>query len=135
MTLDIQRALRSLREGEESVRREVVDELARSAEPEAIPPLLLAVADDSWPVRQGAVEGLTAFPLELLLPALEAALRDDENAGLRNAGMEIYVRLGGAAVPPLVGLLRHPVAGARHFAGAMLGALRAPRVAAPLIPS
>ena len=47
--------------GEESVRRAAVDELARSGAAEAVPPLLLAVADDCWPVRQAAVEGLAAF--------------------------------------------------------------------------
>ena len=107
MTLDIQAAARrrSAR-GEESVRRAVVEELGRSGQPEAIAPLLVAVADESWPVRQAAAEQLAAFAREALLPALEAALRDGENAGMRNAAMEIYVRLGPAAAAPLLALLR-----------------------------
>src|SRR5262245_66170881 len=105
MTIDIRAALEALRSGEESARRGVVEGLSRARAAEAIPALLVAVADDSWPVRQAAVEGLAGFPQDLLLPALERALRDDENAGLRNAAMEIYVRLGPAAVPPLIALL------------------------------
>jgi len=55
------------------------------------------VADDSWSVRQAAGEQLARFDASALLPALDAALRDHENAGLRNAAMEIYVRLDGLA--------------------------------------
>jgi HEAT repeat protein len=73
-----------------------VEELAAPAGPEAIPPLLLSIGDESWPVRQAAAEALVAFRDETLLPALESALRDGENAGLRNAAMEIYVKTGPA---------------------------------------
>ena len=48
-------------------------------------------------MRQAAVEALAAFPAAALLPALESALRDGDDAGLRNASMEIYVRLGEVA--------------------------------------
>ena len=95
--IDIQAALDSLRTAEESVRRQVVEELGRSGQAEAILPLLMAVGDESWPVRQAAAELLAAFDDSALLPSLEAALRDDENAALRNAAMEIYVKMGAAA--------------------------------------
>ena len=94
--LDIQaRSSSSQRRG--AVRRRVVEELGRSGQPEAITPLLLAVADESWPVRQAATELLAAFDEAALLPHLEAALRDDEDAAMRNAAMEIYVKMGAAA--------------------------------------
>ncbi len=125
MTLDLQAALETLRSGEEQARRETVLRLGQAAgQPEVVPLLLLAVADDSWPVRQAAVETLAALPAPLLLPALERALRDDENAGLRNASMEIYVRLGGVAVEPLLGLLRDPDEEVRNFSAVMLGSLK-----------
>jgi HEAT repeat protein len=127
MAIDIQSALECLRSGEESARRRVVDELGRSHAEEAIPPLLLAVADDSWPVRQAASEQLLGFPPALLLPALEEALRDEVNAGRRNAAMEIYVRLGPAAVDPLLGLLQDADEEIRNFAAVMLGNVRDPR--------
>jgi len=47
-------AKESLRAGEESLRREVVDDLGRSGSPDAIPLLLAAVADESWSVRHAA---------------------------------------------------------------------------------
>jgi HEAT repeat protein len=133
VTLDIQAALQALRSGEEAVRRRVVEDLGRSGASEAIAPLLLAVADESWPVRQAAADRLSAFPEASLLPALEAALRDDENAGMRNASMEIYVRLGSAATEPLLGLLADPDEEVRNFAAVMLGSLRDPRAIEPLI--
>ena len=98
--IDIRAAILSLRSGEESERRRVVDELGRSGRPEAIVPLLIAVTDESWPVRQAAVERLAVLDPDTLLPQLEQALRDDEDAALRNAAMEIYVKVGPAAVPP-----------------------------------
>jgi HEAT repeat protein len=110
-----------------------VERLGRSGQVEAVPALLLAVADESWPVRQAAAEHLAAFPTRLLLPVLESALRDDENAGMRNAAMEIYVRLGAAVVPALLALLGDPDEEVRNFAAVMLGSSRDPRAVEPLI--
>src|SRR5260221_2456819 len=124
MALDIQAALASLRTGEESVRRALVEQLGRSGQPEAVGPLLVAVADDSWPVRQAAVEQLAAFPVKVLFPVLEDALRDGENASVRNAAMEIYVRLGPAGAPPLLALLHDPDEEVRQFSAVMLGSLK-----------
>src|SRR6185295_9732893 len=121
MTLDIEAAVRSLRSGEEAVRREVVERLGRSGRAEALEPLLMAVADESWPVRQAATAHLAAFDPALLLPELDRALRDDENAAMRNAAMEIYVHLGAAAVAPLVSLLGDANEEVRNFAAVMLG--------------
>ena len=86
--MDIQAALDSLRTAEESVRKQVVEELGRSGQAEAILPLLMAVGDESWPVRQAAADLLAAFDESALLPSLEAALRDDENAARRNAALD-----------------------------------------------
>ncbi len=133
MTLDIQAAIATLRTGEESVRRDVVERLGRSGQQDAIPALLLAVADESWPVRQAAADHLAGFEQRLLLPALESALRDDVNAGMRNAAMEIYVKLGAAAVDPLLLLLVDRDEEVRNFAAVMLGGLRDPRAIEPLI--
>ncbi len=133
MTLDIQAALESLRTGEEAVRRQTVEQLGHSGRAEAIPALLLALADESWPVRQAAAERLVSFDGRLLLPVLEASLRDDENAGLRNGAMEIYVRLGSSAGPPLVALLEDRDEEVRNFAAVMLGNLREPAAVGSLI--
>jgi len=131
--IDIQAAVEALRSGEEARRRQVVDELGASRRPEAVRPLLMAVADESWPVRQAAAEHLAGFDAQTVLPALEAALRDDEDAGARNAAMEIYVKMGGAAVPPLLALLGDADEEVRNFAAVMLGSTRDVRAVGPLI--
>ena len=110
-----------------------MDRLGRSGLPEAIPPLLLAVADESWPVRQAAAEHLIGFDATTLLPALEEALRDDANAGMRNAAMEIYVKMGAGAVSPLLALLVDLDEEVRNFAAVMLGSMKDPRTLQPLI--
>ena len=131
--IDIQAAVEALRTGEEARRRQVVDELGSARRPEAVPPLLMAVADESWPVRQAAAEHLAAFDPETVLPALESALRDDEDAGARNAAMEIYVKMGTAVVPPLLALLGDADEEVRNFAAVMLGSLRDARAVMPLV--
>src|SRR5258708_3360247 len=124
MSPDLQAALQTLRSGEESARRQAVVALGGSGLTEALPALLTAVADESWPVRQAATDQLAAFPADLLLPALETALRDHANATVRNAAMEIYVRLGATGVPPLLALLRDRDEEIRNFAAVMLGTVR-----------
>jgi HEAT repeat protein len=124
MTPEIARSLDTLRRGEEPARRRVVAELGASARPEAIGPLLVAVGDESWAVRQAAVEALAGFPTGALLPSLEAALRDGDDAGSRNAAMEIYVRLGSAATGPLLTLLADPDEEVRLFSAVMLGSMK-----------
>jgi HEAT repeat protein len=131
--MDVEAAKEALRTGEESVRRQTVLALARSGRKEAVAALLIAVSDDSWPVREAAVERLAVFDRELLLPGLEAALRDEGDASARNAAMEIYVRLGPGAVEPVVRLLGDEDADVRGFAAAILGTLREPQAVAPLI--
>src|SRR4026209_2498310 len=122
--MDIQKATESLRGGEESVRRRAVDELGRSRSAAAIDLLLMAVGDESWPVRQAAADHLLDFDPGALLPALERSLRDNANAGMRNAALEIYVRLGAAALAPLLALLADADEEVRNFAAVMLGSLR-----------
>ena len=78
MALDAAAALEILRHGEEHARRRLVAELAGSERREAIAPLLVAVGDESWAVRQAAVEGLARLTPDALLPTLEAALRDGD---------------------------------------------------------
>ncbi len=124
MALDAAAALEILRHGEEHARRRVVAELAGSERREAIAPLLVAVGDESWAVRQAAVEGLARLTPDALLPTLEAALRDGDDAGSRNAAMEIYVRLGESAVQPLLTLATDSDEEVRLFACVMLGSIK-----------
>ena len=82
-----------------------------------------------WPTRAGRCgrRRPSTWPPSTeaaLLPALEAALRDDENAALRNAAMEIYVKMGPRPRRPLLALLRDADEEVRNFAAVMLGARR-----------
>ncbi len=133
MTADLETIRRSLRTGEESVRRRLVEQLGQSRQPQTIPLLLVAVTDEVWTVRQAASEALASFSLSVLLPALESSLRDHENASSRNAAMEIYVGLGAAVVPQLIVLLSDADDEVRIFAAVMLGTIRDARAVAPLI--
>ena len=124
MTFDASQALETLRHGEEHARRRVVADLAASGRREALAPLLVAVGDESWAVRQAAIEALARVAPEALLPVLEAALRDGDDASARNAAMEIYVRLGASATAPLLALARDGDEEVRLFACVMLGSIR-----------
>ena len=75
MTLDLKAALESLRTGEESTRKQAVDALGASLEQAAIAPLLHAVGDESWPVRQAAAAHLEKFPEEARTERSELLLR------------------------------------------------------------
>jgi HEAT repeat protein len=124
VSLDVRAALDVLRHGEEHARRRTVAELGDSRRREAIAPLLVAVGDESWAVRQAAVETLALFAPDALLPALEVALRDGDDAGSRNAAMEIYVRLGSAATRPLLALVSDADEEVRLFSCVMLGSMK-----------
>jgi HEAT repeat protein len=68
--------------------------------------LFAALADTSWRVRKLAIDVLLAArPGEEDIHQLIALMRDEENAGLRNATAELLVRLGAGAVPLLLAYL------------------------------
>lgn len=69
-----------------------------------IDPVLMAalLGDSSWRVRKEAVECyLTVCAFKTDPREIVSLLHSDDNAGLRNAAMEILVRLGISAVPAL----------------------------------
>lgn len=68
-----------------------------------------ALGDASWRVRKEAVEVLVAArPARDEIDSLITLLRDEENAGLRNATAEVFIRLGKRSVPVLVSYLDDP---------------------------
>ncbi len=86
--------------------------------------LFAALGDDSWRVRKQAVEVLLAArPAEEDIHLLIGLLRDEENAGLRNATAELLVRLGSRVVPVLLGYLHDPDHDLRKLVVDALGAL------------
>lgn len=76
-------------------------------EPEAHGALLAALTDASWRVRRAALEAIVASRRpERYVAALVEALRDELDAGRRNAAAEALARLGETARPALEAALR-----------------------------
>jgi HEAT repeat protein len=67
--------------------------------------------------------GISARPDDLVYSVLEQALRNDANANLRNAAMELYVSFGRRSLPRLALLLQDANEEVRTFAAVMLGTL------------
>ncbi|MDK9717201.1 MAG: HEAT repeat domain-containing protein [Trichlorobacter sp.] len=86
--------------------------------------LFNALGDESWRVRKQAVEVLLAArPDQDTLHQLIDLLRDEDNAGLRNATAELLVRCGVRVVPILLGYLDDPDHDLRKLVVDALGAL------------
>ena len=86
--------------------------------------LFAALGDESWRVRKQAVEVvLAARPDQNDIHQLIDLLRDEENAGLRNATAELLVRCGVRVVPILLGYLDDADHDLRKLVVDALGAL------------
>ncbi len=91
---------------DEETRYRLVQEQAGRPFRESRALLFAALGDESWRVRKQAVEILLSMrPATDALHELVDLLRDEENAGLRNAAAELLVRLGERAVAVLLGYL------------------------------
>ncbi len=87
---------------DEETRRQAVISLAEYPIAEAKGYLFQALEDKSWRVRKEAVELLSGLSFSSeMIEELITLLRSQDNAGLRNAAVEILVRLGARAVPAL----------------------------------
>ena len=126
-------AAEQLEGGTEDGRFHAVRELARAVFPASIQFLLKAVGDESYRVREKALEGICCFPPEVIFPRLEAFLRDHENANFRTAAMEAYPRYGREAVGYLEKLLGDSDEEVRTFCAVMLGEIHDPLAVGPLI--
>jgi HEAT repeat protein len=83
--------------------------------------LLKELGNPDWWTRSSAINGLLNYPEKFYLSFLEEALRDQENAVLRNGAMEFYVVLGDRAVLSLIGLLKDEDPEVRLFSANLLG--------------
>jgi HEAT repeat protein len=72
-------------------------------------------------VRMAAL--VSSKPDGLVYSVLEQALRNDANANLRNAAMELYVSFGSRSLPYLAVLLQDADEEVRTFAAVMLGTM------------
>jgi HEAT repeat protein len=100
---------------------------------EKVQTMLRGLNSPDWWARSAAIKNLLLRNERDYLPALEKALRDHENALLRNASMELYVALGARALPSLGGLLKDNDPEVRVFAANLLGDIKDRRAVQDLI--
>jgi HEAT repeat protein len=88
---------------------------------------LLILGDESWRVRKEATELFLALPhAPCLVGEVIELLHSEDNAGLRNAAVEILMRIGSPALPFLVEELSCNDHDVRKFALDILGAIGDP---------
>jgi HEAT repeat protein len=107
--------------------------VVRELQGKTVEQLLLLVGDEDLGFKPEAVELLLSMGLEANYPRLEAAVRNDDNADLRNGAMEVLVKFGKQAVPKLVRLLRDGNEEVRNFSAVMLGDIGSREAVVPLI--
>jgi len=89
---------------------------------DALPVLIELVGDESWRVRNAAVQSLVALrPSSRVAEALIHSLREPEDTGRRNAALTALARLGRDALPGLLGTLADESPHVRKLAADALG--------------
>ncbi len=83
--------------------------------------LLNELGSADWWTRNAVMKTLMCHPEDSYLPFLEAALRNHDNASLRNASMDFYRTLHRRALPSLFNLIRDGDPEVRLFAANLLG--------------
>ena len=122
-----------VKNGTEESRYQVIKDLSQLNSPRAIPFLMEAVGDESYRVREEALQGICSFPSEVVFPWLGAFLRNHDNANLRNAAIEAFPRYGTEATSYLFGLLNDQDEEVRMFSAVILGEISEPVAVEPLL--
>lgn len=95
--------------------------------------LLLLVGDGDKGQRRAALGRLRDLGLGACAEVLEGAVRNDDNADLRNGAMDAFVEFGREAVPMLLELLGDGNEEVRNFCTVMLGNIGCRQAVGPLI--
>jgi HEAT repeat protein len=123
-----------LLDSDEEIRLQALKELSRRGVGDVLPALFRALGDTGWRVRKEAVEIFLGLPAAAsLCGEVCELLHSQENAGLRNAAVEILTRIGRAALPGLLEELTCQDHDVRKFALDILGAIGDPSAAAGMI--
>lgn len=83
--------------------------------------ILESLKTSDWWVRNTIMRTLMKYPERSYFPFLEAALRDHDDAALRNAAMDFYRTLNSRALPSLFNLMKDDDPEVRLFAANLLG--------------
>ena len=124
----------ALNSPDEEVRLQGLRDLASCDSSEGLDLIFKAFGDESWRVRKESIELYLKLPIsrELIGEVIEL-LHADENAGLRNAAVEILTRMGRDSVPMLLGQARCPDHDVRKFIIDILGDIDDPEAVPVLI--
>lgn len=100
--IDIEKIKSLLQVSDEELRIKGLQYMEGLQSDEAVHLLVNALGDESWRVRKAALLLLVDYGrVDKLLPLLIDCLRDDDNAGMRNAAVETLERIGESVVEPL----------------------------------
>jgi HEAT repeat protein len=80
--------------------------VAHSSDRRDLPLMFELLGDKDWRVRKTIVDGFVGDPVPEVIDGLLGALSDAENAGKRNSSTEALMRIGTAAIEPIVSRLR-----------------------------
>ena len=102
-------------------------DLAAGEPGESLDLIFKAFGDESWRVRKQSIDLFLSMPVsrEMVKEVIEL-LHAEENAGLRNAAVEILTRMGRCTVPMLIEHARCPDHDVRKFIIDVLGDIAAP---------
>ncbi len=124
----------ALNSPDEETRLQGLRDLSGCDPNEGLDLIFKAFGDESWRVRKESIELYLKLPIsrELIGEIIEL-LHAEENAGLRNAAVEILTRMGRDAVPMLLGQARCPDHDVRKFIIDILGDIADPEAIPILI--
>jgi len=117
----------ALNSPDEEKRLQGLRDLAASDPSEGLGLIFKAFGDESWRVRKQSIDLFLSMPVckDFIGEVIEL-LHAEENAGLRNAAVEILGRMGRSTVPMLIEHARCPDHDVRKFIIDILGDIAAP---------
>lgn len=105
MTADPQ-IIEQARSADPDARQKAASLVAQSTDERNLPLMFELLGDKDWRVRKTVVDGFVRDARPEIVEGLLDALADAENAGKRNSSTEALVRIGAAAIEPIVSRLR-----------------------------
>src|SRR4028119_398849 len=94
------------RSADPDARQKAASLVAQSTDERNLPLMFALLGDRDWRVRKTVVDGFVRDARPEIVEGLIDALSDPENAGKRNSSTEALIRIGDAAIQPIVERLR-----------------------------
>ncbi|HEX8255105.1 MAG TPA: HEAT repeat domain-containing protein [Thermoanaerobaculia bacterium] len=94
------------RSADPDARQKAASLVAQSTDERNLPLMFELLGDKDWRVRKTVVDGFVRDARPDIIEGLIDALADPENAGKRNSATEALIRIGDAAIQPIVDRLR-----------------------------